>query len=98
MADGPYAIEFGERFTDYLAKVPIEICRIFAKRLETKYKTYTNFEHKKWGVPLYSDRICVGKYRVCFMQVGQMRRMEFIGDHKAYDKFLAEWENEARSR
>ena len=92
MADGPFIIDFDDRFADYLAAVPIEIRRIFAKRLETKYKTYPNFEHKKGGVPFFSDRINDGKYRVCFMQSGNQRVMVFIGDHKAYDKFLAEWE------
>jgi len=91
MEDGPFVIDFDAPFTDYLAKVPIEIRRIFAKRLETKYKTYPNFEHKKGGLPFYSDRIGDGKYRVCFTQSGNRRVMTFIGDHKAYDKFLAEW-------
>ena len=91
MADKPYAIDFSEHFADYLADVPLEIRRIFEKRLKGKYKNYPSFEHKKRGVPFYSDRIS-GKYRVCFMQIEQRRLMVFIGDHKAYDKFLAEWE------
>ncbi len=91
MESVPYQIEFGERFAGCLAKVPHEIRRIFAKRLDGKYKTYANFEHKKGGVPFYSDWIG-SKYRVCFLQDGQTRRMEFIGDHKQYDRFLAEWE------
>lgn len=93
MAGGPYSIDFSEHFDAYLAKVPDEVRRIFFKRMENKYKTYPNFEHKRGGVPFYSDRIEGGKYRVCFTQNQNQRVMVFIGDHKAYDTFLAEWSN-----
>ncbi len=86
-----YCIDFDSAWYGFLSAVPLEVQRRFAKRLDKKYVSHpaAGFRHAKFGVPYFVDEI--GQYRVCFKsdEHAKTRRFYFIGDHKAYERWLA---------
>ena len=85
-----YDLEYDHDWQDYFEKVPLEIQKRFMKKID-KFIVHpsSSFEHKKHGVPFFSDRIGPN-YRICFSsdENTKKRKFYFIGDHKEYEKWL----------
>ncbi|MBN2122631.1 hypothetical protein JW721_06290 [Candidatus Micrarchaeota archaeon] len=84
-----YSLLFDEGWGAYFGELPREIRKRFKRRIG-KYESFPThtFRHAKHGVRYFIDEI--GQYRVCFVsdEETKERTFYFIGDHKAYEKFL----------
>ncbi len=89
-----YILEYDESWDKYFQKVPPDIKKRFLKKVD-KYSIHPTiaFEHKKYGVPFFSDWIGPN-YRVCFTcdEDKNKRIFYFIGDHKEYERWLKKYE------
>ncbi|MEK6979707.1 MAG: hypothetical protein AABW86_05780 [Candidatus Micrarchaeota archaeon] len=84
-----YQLEYDQDWYGYFDTVPEDIQRRFMKRRE-KYIAFPTFafRHEKREVTFFVDEI--GQYRALFTsdETTLTRKFYFIGDHKAYEKFI----------
>ena len=80
-----FEIGFDQDWSYYWQRVPREQHSRLLKKME-ELREEKRFRHLKLGLPHFA--IEIGQYRICFTEEGHKRILDFVGDHKAYEKWL----------
>jgi len=79
-----YEITYSEGWDDYFKKMNQDLQTKIWKKIQ-QLKELEGIRHLKKGLPYFVVEI--GQNRICFKEENNVRRIDFAGNHKQYEKW-----------
>ena len=79
-----HELAYSEGWDEHFKKMNQDVQRKIWKKIQ-QLKELEGIRHLKKGLPYFVAE--VGQYRICFKQENNIRRIDFAGNHKQYEKW-----------